>query len=106
MNYQVWTKGDEYSGWSRKDCGDLPAALREVLAAIKRGQEPLLTVEVTYEISLNIKEERIEAAQSETELDKVAGGKSHGKVRRGDEAAPKGLDKGSGDNSAGPGAGD
>jgi hypothetical protein len=94
--YQVWTKGDEYSGWARKDCPDLPAALAEVLAAIRAGKDPLLTAELKFNVSvvaaagmveeklsakekcrLGIKEskkgEPVEVKKSEAESDKVAG---------------------------------
>lgn len=105
--YQVWTKGDEYSGWARKDCPDLKAALAEVLETIRAGKDPLLTVEVKYAVGINVmKEAPVEAKKSEAEPDKDTGGKSHRKVRRGDKAAVEGLDKGSGDSGAGSGAGD
>jgi hypothetical protein len=107
MSYQVWTKGDEYSGWQRKDCPDLKTAMAELLAAIKAGKEPVLTEEVNYEVGIRVKEGKLdEVKESETESDQSAGGKGHGKIRRGDAKAAEGLDKGSGDNSAGPGAGD
>lgn len=101
--YQVWTKGDEYQGWARKDCPELQAALDEVLVAIKAGKEPLLTVEVMYEVGINVKEgkpekelsakekfkigikeskkeAKSEAKESEAESNKVAGGESHSEV--------------------------
>ena len=105
--YQVWTKGDEYSGWAKIDCAELKAALASVLLAIKSGKEPLLTQEVKYEFEISVKEDKIgEATESKAQHDKGPAGKSHGTVRRGDEAAPEGLDKGSGDNRPDPGAGD
>ena len=105
--YQVWTKGDEYSGWARKDCPDLKTAMAELLAAIKAGKEPVLTEQVNYEVGIRVKEGKLgEAAKSEAEPDQGAGGKGHGKVRRGDAKDTQGLDQGSGDHSAGPGAGD
>lgn len=73
MNYQVWTKGDEYSGWSKKDCADLPAALGEVLLAIRAGKEPLLTVEVQFQVKILAKEEPVEVEEGKAEPDQVAG---------------------------------
>ena len=105
--YQVWTKGDEYSGWAKKDCPDLPTALAELLAFVKAGKEPVLTEEVKYEVGVRIKEGDLgEVKKSEAKPDKVAGAKGDRQVRRGDEAATKELNQGSGDSSAGPGAGD
>jgi len=71
--YYVWTKGDEYSGWSKKDCPDLEKALAEIMATIRIGKEPLLTVEVRYEVDIKVKEgQDSEAAKSEAKPDKVA----------------------------------
>ena len=105
--YQVWTKGDEYSGWARKDCPDLKAALAEVLSTIKAGKEPFLTAEVVYEVGIKIKEGKTsETAQDKAELDKDTGAKSHGKVRRGDKETTPRLDKANGHPGASSGAGD
>ena len=63
MGYQVWTK-DEYEAWKRTDCEDLPAAQVQILAALKAGREPLLTVEIPFEVKVEIKE----AAPTKTPL--------------------------------------
>ena len=55
MKYQVWTKGD-YEGWLRKDCQELVEVQVEVLAALKRGLEPLITQELAYQVEISIKE--------------------------------------------------
>jgi len=102
MDYQVWTK-DEFEGWKKVDCGDLPAAQRELLKALTSGQEPLLTVEVPYDFNVNIKEGEIGAVKkSKAKPDKGPGDESKGKVRPGDTPAVSELGKGSGD----PGSGD
>ena len=105
MNYQVWTK-DEYEGWKRADCPDIETVKASVLAAIKTGKDPLVTVEVPFDVNIKIKEGKIgETTESEAKPDKGARGTSHGEVRRGDEKTPPGLDKGSGHSSADHSAG-
>lgn len=100
MEYQVWTK-DEYTGWDKKDCGDLAAAQREILEAMKQGKEPLLTVEVPYNFNIKIMEGSIgEVKKGKTKPGKGPGVEGDGQVRRGDEADTQGLNQGSGDNSA------
>lgn len=80
MGYQVWTK-DEFTGWGRKDCEDLAAAQVELLAALKRGAEPLLTVEVPFDVNIKIKEvKESEAGKDKTKPDKGPGAESKGKV--------------------------
>jgi len=63
MSYQVWTKS-EFEGWQRKDCEDLEAAQVELLAALKRGAEPLLTVEVPFGVNIEIKEGKLSEAHT------------------------------------------
>ncbi len=102
MDYQVWTK-DEFEGWKKVDCVDLPAAQREILKALTSGKEPLLTVEVPYDFNVKIKEDKIGAAtKSKAKPDTGARAESKGEVRSGDTPTVPELDKGSGD----PGAGD
>lgn len=105
MNYQVWTK-DEYEGWKKVDCEDKEAAMGAIDLALRAGMEPLLTVEIPYRVSIQLEEENIgEVKKSETKPDKDPRGKGDRQVRRGDQKATPGLDTGSGDHSAGPGAG-
>ena len=102
MDYQVWTH-DEYEGWKKVDCGDLPAAQREILKALTSGKEPLLTVEVPYDFNVKIKEDKIgEITESKAKPDKGPGTEGEGEVRPGDTPAVSELGKGSGD----PGSGD
>jgi len=83
MSYQVWTK-DEFEGWKRKDCEDLTAAQAELLAALKRGAEPLLTVEIPFDVNIKIKEEKIsEVPKAQAKPDKGPGVESKGEVRPG-----------------------
>jgi len=78
--YQVWTK-DDYEGWKRKDCEDLAAAQGELLAALKAGKEPLLTVEIPFGVNIEIKEGKVsEAAQGEAEPGEGPGVKGKGEV--------------------------
>ena len=106
MEYQVWTY-DEYEGWQKKDCGDLSAAQREIMLALKTGKEPLLTVAVPFDVNVKIKEEMIgEVPKGKAKPDKVAGGEGDRQVRRGDEEDTKSLDPGSGDRGPGARAGD
>lgn len=56
MDYQVWTKEEYGDNYTKVDCGDLAAAEREIDAAVRRGEEPILTVEVPYELSIKVSE--------------------------------------------------
>ena len=106
MDYQVWIKDEYTDGYRKVDCGDLAAAKREIDAAVRAGGEPLLTVEVPYKLDIKVSEVGSEVKKGKTKPDKVAGDKGDSEVRRGDEAAPEGLDQGSGDNIPGDRAGD
>ena len=106
MDYQVWTKEEYADTYTKVDCGDMTAARREIDLAVRLGREPLLTVAVPYELNIKIGEVGDEAKKGKAKPDKVAGSESDRQVRRGDEADTKGLDKGSGDSSAGNSAGD
>jgi len=91
--YQVWTKSDSYSGFARKECADLAAAQVEIMAAIKRGEDPLLTVEVPFGVTIEIKEgKKVEAATSKTEPGESAGAAGEGEVRPGDPDPVPSLD--------------
>ena len=92
MNYQVWTK-DDYQAWVKKDCPDLAAAQAELLGALKKGKEPLLTVAVPFGVKIIVEEDKIgEVTENPPEPDKGAVAPGDGTVRRGDEAAAPGLD--------------
>ena len=72
MRYQVWTK-DDYQAWQIKDCLDLAAAQTEILGALKKGKEPLLTVAVPFGVSIIIEEGKVgEVTESQAEPDKGA----------------------------------
>ena len=106
MDYQVWTKEDYSDNYTKVDCGDLPAAKREIEKVVKAGREPILTLEVPYEYNIKVGEAGSEVKKSKAKPDKGARAESDSEVRRGDEADTEGLDQGSGDNSAGHSAGD
>lgn len=92
MGYQVWTK-EEFAGWTRKDCESLPDAQAELLAALKRGAEPLLTVEVPFDVNIKIKEGKpVEIGKVETKPGEGAGAAGKGTVRRGDTSSVPKLD--------------
>lgn len=97
MNYQLWTK-NEYEGWSKVDCEDVPAVHREIEKAIRAGKEPLVTMEVSYDINIKLKEVlNGEIKKSKAKPGESTIGESDRKVRRTDEPAIEELDKGSGD---------
>ena len=106
MDYQVWTKEDFGDTYKKVDCGDLGAVKRELDRAVRDGKEPLLTIEVPYELSIKIQEVGSEAKKGKTKPDKGAGAESDSEVRRGDETVTPGLDSGSGHNRPGDSAGD
>jgi len=102
MDYQVWTKEEFGDTWTKVDCGDLPAAKRELDIAVRAGREPILTVEVPYSLAIKVedvgtekpkrkaaKEEpetkveeapKDEVSQGETEPDKSTGAESPSQV--------------------------
>ena len=83
--YYIWTKDDEYSGWSKVDCPDEGKALAAVLFLVKQGKSPVLTQEVPFEVGIKVQEVQSgEIAQSEAKPDQSAGAAGNGAVRRGD----------------------
>jgi len=101
MDYQVWIKDEFGDSYTKVDCGDLAAAKREIDVAYQKGKAPLLTIEVPYELSINVSEVGSEAAKSKAKPDKGSGVESKGAVRSGDLGAIPELDKGSGDTIPG-----
>ena len=105
MNYQVWTH-DEYTGWIKVECGDLPAVKREVLEALKQGKDPMVTVEVPYDVNIKVMEDKIgEVTPRKTKHDKSPRDTGDSKVRPGNEGAAEPVSESLGDPGAGPGAG-
>ena len=100
--YQVWTKEEYVEGWSKVACGDLSAVQREILKAVKEGKDPLMTMEIPFDISIKIKEAEIgKATESKARRGKGAGPEGTVEVRPGaDDPVPE-LDKGSGDSGPG-----
>ena len=93
MEYQVWIY-NEYTGYTKKDCGDLPAAQREIMLALKEGNEPLLTVSVPFDVSIKVKEDKIgEAIKGKAKPDKGAGAQSESKAGSGDTEATGAVNK-------------
>ena len=92
MHYQVWTK-DDYQGFMKKDFPDLKTAQLEILVALKKGKDPLLTVAVPYGVVIIVEEEKIGEVtenQAVPNQDPVAPG--DGEVRRGNPPIAAGLD--------------
>ncbi len=58
MDYQVWIK-DDFEGWTRVDCGDKEAAMREIDKGVRGGHDPLLTVEIPYKLNIKLEEDKI-----------------------------------------------
>ncbi len=56
MDYQVWIKDEYQDTYIKVDCGDLPAARREIDKAVRIGGEPILTVEVPYSLSIKVED--------------------------------------------------
>ncbi len=83
MSYQVWTK-DEFTGWQRADAESLEAAKEQLLIALKKGLEPVLTIELPFNMNIDIKEGKpVETTKTKTEPGEGAGAEGEGKVRRG-----------------------
>ena len=106
MDYQVWTRDEYQELYSKVDCGDMAAVKRELDKAVREGREPILTVEVPYELNIKISEVGSEVKKDKAKPDKSTRAAGDGKIRRGDKEDTPGLDQGSGDNSAGDSAGD
>lgn len=100
MDYQVWTKNEYGEEWTKVVCGDLTAVRREIDKAVRAGGEPMLTVEVPYELSIKVSEVGSEVKESKTERHRGPGAKSEGEVRRGDAETTGEVDKGVGDTGA------
>lgn len=56
MDYQVWIKDLTYDMYIKVDCGDLAAAKRLIDEAVRKGGEPILTVEVPYSLAIKVEE--------------------------------------------------
>lgn len=67
MDYQVWTS-DYGDTWTKVDCGDKEAAIREYTKLIKAGKEPLVTVTVPVEHKVVFKEPSEQPKKSAKEL--------------------------------------
>jgi len=88
MDYQVWTKDEYEDKYTKVDCGDLPAAKREIDAAYKDGKDPILTVEVPYSLAIKIEEpgsgdskRKVDAKKKETKEKEASGSEaSQGKA--------------------------
>jgi len=93
MNYQVWIKDEFGDTYKKVDCGDLPAAKREIDKAVRTGGEPILTQIVPYELSIKLGEVGSETKKSATKPDKDTGSESEGEVRPGDSEPVQKLDK-------------
>lgn len=93
MNFQVWTH-DEYEGWKREDCADIQEVQKAILKALTSGKDPLVTVEVPFDVDIKIKEDKIgEVTPRETKLDKGPGAPGKGPVRPGDPGPVQKLDQ-------------
>ena len=94
MEYQVWTKEEYEEGWKKVDCGDLPAAKRELEKALLQGKEPLLTAAIPYEFNIKVEEGKIgEAKASKPKPHKGTRAESEGEVRSGDTEPVQELDQ-------------
>lgn len=56
MDYQVWIKDEFGDTYTKVDCGDLPAAKTEIDEAVRKGGEPILTIEVPYSLAIKVEE--------------------------------------------------
>lgn len=79
MDYQVWFKEDYADNYRKVECGDLAAVKREIDKAVRAGQQPILTVEVPYELGIKVGEVGAEKPkrktakkESETKVEEVA----------------------------------
>lgn len=54
MDYTIWTKEEFGDTWKRQDAGDEQAAKRIILEEMKQGREPVLTVEIPFNLKLEV----------------------------------------------------
>ena len=101
MDYQVWTKEEFGENYTKVDCGDLSAARREIDKAVRQGREPILTVEVPYELGIKVGEVGSEPKKSKAKPGKDTGVEGEGEVRPGAAEPVSELGEGSGDSGAG-----
>lgn len=84
MQYQVWTKEDYGDVYKRTDCPNLDTVMAAIDKAVRTGGQPLVTVEVPYEVEIKIAEVTSEITEGKAKPDKSARGASDGEIRRGD----------------------
>jgi len=92
MDYQVWIKDEFSDTYTKVDCGDLAAAKREIDKAVRVGGEPILTVEVPYELSIKTGEAGSEVKKSKPKPDKGPRAEGESEVRPGDAEPVQELD--------------
>jgi len=80
MKYQVWTKESYEETWRKVDCTDREAALVAIDKVVRAGINPMLTIEVPFELSIKVKEVPVEITESETKPDQDSAGQGDGKV--------------------------
>lgn len=85
MNYQVWSKEEYGELWKKVDCEDIAAAKGEIDKAVRAGGEPILTVEVPYELNIKVSEVGSEVKKGKAKPDKGTRATGDGDIRRGDE---------------------
>lgn len=66
MDYQVWVKDQFGDTWGREDVGDLGAAKRSIMAAMKLGNDAVLTIEVPFSLELKVGEPGAEVKKKRT----------------------------------------
>jgi len=93
MDYQVWIKEEFDERYTKVDCGDLPAAKREIDKAVRAGREPILTLAIPYELSIKTGEPGSEVKKRETKSSKDTRPESESEVRLGDTPPVQELDK-------------
>ena len=92
MDYQVWIKEEFDERYTKVDCGDLPAAKREIDKAVRAGREPILTLAIPYELSIKTGEAGSEVKKSKPKPDKGPRAEGESEVRPGDAEPVQELD--------------
>jgi len=97
MDYQVWSKAEFGDDYKRVDCGDLAAAKREIDQAVRKGGEPILTVEVPYSLAIKVEavgtekpQRKVAAKELETKVEEASKSEANpGKAEPGESTGTK-----------------
>ena len=72
MDYQIWSPEDYSDNWRRQDAEGLAAAERVIRSELQLGHEPVLTVEVPFQVQLKVGEPGAEPKETKVPKETAA----------------------------------